>query len=794
MKVSKKWLQDILSEILILPSSKELVETLTMAGLEVDALEPVANDFSGVVVGEVLSVMAHPDADKLRVCQVQGSQEHSVQVVCGASNVREGIKIPFAETGAVLGEKITIKEAKLRGVVSNGMLCSAEELGLDEHSEGLLELDSMAPVGECIRNYLSLDDEIIDIDLTPNRGDCSNMRGVAREVATLYDKQYLPQAVTSIPEVNESRKEVELSSEQQCPLYVSRVIQNINTSAKAPLWMSERLRRSGIRSVDIIVDITNYVLLELGQPMHAFDYEKIDGAITIRQAKEKESITLLDGQSYDLNNHELVIADKTGPLALAGIMGGLASSITSTTTNIVLEAAFFEPSLIAGKARKLGLQTDSSYRFERGVDYELPRMAIERATALILELVGGEPGVINETHSDTYLPTEKHVLLRRNKIESILGICIEDQRIERILSSLGFTFNEQDLGWSVSVPSWRFDVSIEADLLEEIARVFGYDNLPVHDLFLPAEIHSSSEDKATFTDIANILIHREYQEIISYSFISEKEHQQVHPDITPVKITNPISSDMAVMRTSLWPGLLQTLDYNTKRQQSRLKIFEQGLVFTKDKNNDYHQVKMISGAILGFRYNENWSMNREMFDFYDIKADVNQLLGNKEVTYIPVEHEALHPGQSAQIIDTNGNKIGIVGALHPKLKKERGFSDPVFLFELDYNVVEQIEVSYAIESLSKYPEVRRDISLMLNKTILADHVIQEIKQHGGEHLKEVIFFDQYEGDSIDKELKSIAIGLIFQNKRSTLKEIEVNKVLDKIYSQLTAKFQAAIRD
>jgi phenylalanyl-tRNA synthetase beta chain len=791
MQISEAWLRSYVNPPI---SSETLVEQLTMAGLEVGSVEPAAAIFSGVVVGEVISLQQHPDADRLRICQVAVGQEELLQIVCGASNVRVGLKIPAALCGAVLPGDFKIKKSKLRGEESFGMLCSEKELGLAADANGLMELSIDAPVGVDIRDYLSLNDSIIEVDLTPNRADCLCVEGLAREVALLNKMDWsiteVNKAVVSHPETVKVSIEVPTA----CPRYLGRLINGVNAKAITPLWMQERLRRSGLRSLGPLVDVTNYVLLELGQPLHVFDAEKLSGGITVRWAKVDESVTLLNNEVVKLDNEALVIADDEKVLALAGIMGGNDSAVSEKTHSLFLECAFFTPLAIAGKARRFGLHTDSSHRFERGVDATLQARAIERATQLIIDIAGGNAGPIAEVTTEDSLPKRYSVLLRRQKIEKTLGIVLADEYIIDIFQRLGMTILSHADGWEVVPPGFRFDIAIEADLIEEVARIYGYNNLPRTSLLMRSELSSATESLLDIDRVKDLLVDRGYQEAITYSFVDEEIQKIVMPDDEPIRLKNPISSEMAVMRTTLWCGLLKAALYNTNRQQSRVRLFESGLRFVQ-KNGQTHQQKMLAGLVLGAAYSEQWSESSRKVDFYDVKADIQALftLTGCEVDFHSATHASLHPGQSAEILSADGQKIGWLGMLHPNLEKQLGFDTQVFLFELDQNLMLNKRIS-VFRSLSKYPSVTRDLALIVNEDVSASEIINCIKKSGETVLQDVIIFDVYRGKGIEEGKKSIALSLVIQDDMQTLTDSEVDAIVSRLLLLLANEKNAKLRD
>jgi phenylalanyl-tRNA synthetase beta chain len=790
MKFSENWLREWVNPDI---STEELVAQLTMAGLEVDSVEAAAETFSGVVVGEVLSVEKHPDADKLNVCQVSNGKEN-FQVVCGAPNVAAGLKVPFALVGAKLGEDFKIKKAKLRGVESNGMLCSAEELGLAEKSDGLLELPLDAETGQDVRAYLKLDDAVIDVDLTPNRGDCLSVQGIAREAAVLNKTELNSPDIAEVPATIDDMFPVELLSPADCPRYLGRIIKNVDVSAVSPVWLQEKLRRSGIRSIDPAVDVTNYVMLELGQPLHAFDLNVLNQGVRVRRAKAAEKLVLLDGREVELDEETLVIADHEKALAIAGVMGGEHSGVSENTQHLFLESAFFNPLSIAGKARNYGMHTDASHRFERGVDYELPKLAIERATQLLLEIVGGEAGPVVVT--DAEVPASRSVKLRANRVPALLGLEIPKSEIEDLLTRLGLEVLESDEeSWTFKVPSWRFDISIEADLIEEVARVYGYENLPTNSAVSGGQLKSSTEHKLNIKQLRRRLISQGYQEVISYSFVEpELENKLSATDSEAISLNNPISSEMSVMRRNLWPGLLQTLKHNQNRQQERVRIFESGLVFSKS-DNEILQEAMLGGLIWGNQAPEQWGEKGRATDFYDLKGDVESLLSmtndKAAFSFEAAEHPGLQVGQSARIL-RGQQVIGWLGALNPQIQKELDIPGKVYLFELSMKGLLDASLT-RVKALSKYPSVRRDIALVIDTSVAYKELEQLIRQEAGENLEQIVLFDVYQGENIQAGKQSLAIGLIFQNPSRTLNDDEINTIINSCIKALEAQFNAELR-
>ncbi len=800
MKFSEQWLREWVDPELDTP---QLIDELTMAGLEVGGSSAVARDFSGIVVGLVESVEAHPDADKLKLCSVSNGKE-SFQVVCGAANVRAGIKVPFALLGAEIFESVDtksfktkrfkIKKAKIRGVESNGMLCSAEELGLAESSERILELSQEAEVGRDVRETLGLDDVSIELDLTPNRGDCLGMIGLAREVGVMTRKNVAKLEVADATISINEELSVSITATDACPRYLGRIIRNIDLNAESPFWMREKLRRSGLRSIDPIVDVTNYVLMELGQPMHAFDLSKLEGQIDVRFASENEKLVLLDGKEVNLTPDTLLIADTSKAVAMAGIMGGLSTAVSDKTKDVFLECAFFAPLAVAGKARAYGMHTDASHRYERGVDYNLQKAAMERATRLLLEIVGGEAGPITEAIGE--LPIAAEIRLNYSSIRSLLGIVIEQKEVKDILQRLGFEINTDDNeGISVAIPSFRFDVSIEADLIEELARIYGYNRLPQTSGLGKQSLASKPETHIGLPRIRQQLVASGYQEVVTYSFIGPDLSQTLFPEQQFVVLQNPISVDMSVMRTSIIPGLLNTFKYNENRQQERIRIFETGLVF-QQLGQEIEQTLMIAGLISGNKYPVNWNINNELSDFYDVKGDVETLfalgLAADRYRFVPSSYACFHSGQCARI-EKEGIEVGHIGALHPAIQRKLGISSNCFLFELALSPL-QDRLLPAASPLSKFPEVSRDLAILIDREISSTTILDSVRENAGEFLTNLRIFDVYQGDAVAKNKKSVALGLTWQHPSRTLSEDDINSIIGNCVNGLQDKFNANLRN
>jgi len=787
MNISTTWLREWVNPDV---SDEVLAEKLTMAGLEVDGIAPVAPPFDGVVVGQVVSCEKHPDADKLSLCQVNIGEIDNLQIICGAPNVRLDLKVVVATVGSKLPSGLKIKKAKLRGVESFGMLCSETELGISDSHDGIMELSADAPLGESIRTHLDLDDQIIELDITPNRGDCFSILGVAREVCASYDLT-MPSPSFKADEKGHADFATKVSNTKACPKYLTRVIKGINNTVETPQWMAQKLKRASQQTHSPVVDITNYVLLELGQPMHAFDLQQIDGGINVRMAKKGEELALLNEQTVSLREDTLVIADDHSAIAMAGVMGGMSTATQTKSSEILFESAFFEPVSMAGVARSYGLHTESSLRFERGVDFNLPHLALERATELVLEICGGEASPINECIDEAQLPHIEPITITLEKISKVLGFELEPDWIEAKFISLDFDIVEKaNSSWTIVPPSFRFDIRIVPDLIEELARLYGYDRLPVKSLTLDANITSASQASIDAYDIAQALVNKGYQEAITYSFISSEYQELIDPSAKKITLTNPISQDMSVMRSSLWPGLLQTIESNARRGHHNARFFESGLCFGGISAED--QVQKIAGAITGNRYSTQWSSEPKALDFFDAKADVESLLAlsGVEVSFEVGEHPALQNGQTAKIVK-NGNTIGYLGALSPIAQKQLSLPK-VYLFELIQAECQQGEIA-SYKAFSSFQASQRDIALVLEKEIQASDLITAIKSLKQEYLIDVGVFDVYEGEHIELGKKSIALNLSYQSSEATLTDEQLNQSVDEILSHLRTEFSAHLR-
>lgn len=795
MKFSESWLREWVNPSL---NTQELADTLTMLGLETEGLHSVAGSFSHVIIGEIKHAEQHPKADKLRVCQVDVGTPTRLNIVCGAPNARTGIKVAVAMIGAQLPNGMKIQRAKLRDVESEGMLCSTQELGLLDISEGIIELPEDAPLGQDLRHYFNLDDTIIELNITPNRGDCLSIAGIAREVAAINHCPIQEPALTPIVEKISDTKTVNIECPEGCGEYIGRVIKNINPQAKAPLWLTERVKRSGTRAIFPVVDVTNYILNELGQPLHAFDLDTLKGNIVVRLSRDNEPITLLDGNTISLKQGTLLIADDEGPIALAGIMGGLRTAVTEKTTNIFLESAWFSPLYIAGRARQYGLFTDAAQRYERGVDPTLQQKALTRAVNLIQSICGGDVGPETQAIATSSSKEPKVITLRLSAVERLLGIELTEQDkkdLESSFNRLALTVAKEEKTWEVTIPSHRSDLSIEADLIEEAARIYGYQRIPTTALKTHLTAHAIPESKISAEKFSEALATRGYQEIISYSFVNTEKQTLLYPEGQSITLLNPISSEHTVMRKGLWVGLLEAAAYNQNRQNSDLRLFEQGTRFIREDNSTIQQKNRLAGLCSGERSALNWNETTRPYDFYDIKGDVESLLALSHLHatchFEPASHPALHPGQSASII-SQGKILGYVGALHPEYNKTWNLTDAAFLFELDLDLISKTSVP-EYQSLSKFPSIRRDLSFLIDTSVSAQAVLNCIEAQDNIFLQNAQIFDQYQGAHVPENQKSLAIALTLQHAERTLVEAEVNDLIEKIITQLQTTFSITLR-
>lgn len=795
MKFSELWVREWVNPAI---GTEQLCEQITMLGLEVDGVENIAGEFNGVAVGEVVECAQHPDADKLRVTKVNVGDERLLDIVCGAPNCRQGLKVACAVEGALLPGDFKIKKTKLRGQPSEGMLCSFSELGISEDHSGIIELPQDAPIGMDLRQYLQLDDKAVEISLTPNRADCLSIRGIAREIGVVNNLAVNEPHFTPVQPTVADKVAIEMSAPEACPRYLLRVVKNVNIKAATPNWMKEKLRRCGLRSIDPIVDITNYILLELGQPMHAFDAAKISQPVQVRMAKDGEELVLLDGGTAKLQNNTLLIADQKGPLAMAGIFGGEASGVNGETKDVILEAAFFAPLAITGRARQYGLHTDSSHRFERGVDFMLQHKAMERATALLLEICGGEAGEICEAVSEQHLPKLKQVQLRRAKLDSLLGHHIDTPIVTQIFERLGLAVQYADDVWTVTSASWRFDIEIEEDLIEEVARIYGYNSIPNNAPLAHLHMKDIPEYLLEMARMRTAFVDSDYQEIVSYSFVDPEVQQLLHPEQNALILPNPISREMSAMRVSLLPGLLTTTAYNQNRQQNRVRIFESGLRFIPDATaeNGIRQEYVIGALIVGDKRPVHWEHKGENVDFFDLKGDLERILsltkaGNR-LRFVAKSYAALHPGQSAAIM-LDDKEIGFIGTVHPKVVQQLGLSGKPIVFEIEWAAIAEREVPSAKE-ISRFPANKRDIAVVVDDAIPAGEVLETCRQAGGKQLVNVSLFDVYQGSNLPEGKKSLAISLTIQDTEKTLEEKDINAVISVVLAELKQRFNAYLRD
>ena len=789
MKFSEQWLREWVDPPV---STEDLAEQLTMAGLEVEGIEDCRRQLAGIVIACVTETTRHPAVEKLTVCKIDAGAGAPLTVVCGAPNVQPGTNYALAPAGTTLADGTAIRTALIKGVESAGMLCSGWELGLSDAAGSLMEFAPGVAPGTPLQALLGLDDKVIELSLTPNRGDCLSIAGIAREVGVLYRRDVKGTDIRPVPAVTDAGRGIFLDAPEACARYAGRIIEGIDSKAGTPVWMCEKLRRSGIRSINAIVDITNFVMLELGQPMHAFDHDSLAGDIHVRYAAAGEQLTLLDGTRRSLNPRSLVIADDGRAVALAGIMGGLDTAVTDHTRNVFLESAFFAAEVILGRARDYGLHTDSSHRFERGVDYELQVPAMERATGLLMDICGGTPGPVRVAGSRQHLPERPTVRLRHDRLTRVLGMMIDRADVTDILRRLQLDVRETDGAWEVMVAPFRFDIRVEADLIEEIIRIHGYHRVPVAPL-KPAHIQSA-ERAAPLTDLRQVLQQRGYQEVITYSFVERAQQQRILGRDDAIRLLNPISSALGVMRQTLLASLLSTLQYNLKRQQQRVRIFELGRIY--HKNQGISQDPVIAGLCHGYLYPEQWDIKDNTCGFFDIKGDIEALLRvlGPEITpeYRVMQHPALHPRRSAEIT-LNNQPIGILGAIHPAIQKDLDIIQTVYVFELKLAAF-STKLTPIYRKLSKFPSIRRDLSIVLDRQIPVAEVLKCARCAATELLKNLELFDLYIGEGIDIEKKSLALGLTFQGTSSTLMDKEVDDLVSCILHALQSQFGATLRE
>ncbi len=794
MKVTYSWLK----EYVPLAPPAELARQLTLAGLEVESVAPVAPPFSGVVVGEVLEAARHPGAEKLSLCQVTTTGSNRLQIICGAQNVRRGLKVAVAMVGARLPNDVIIKRAKLRGLESNGMLCSARELGLGDEHDGILELPDSLTLNQDLRVALELDDVTLDVNATPNRGDCMSVFGIARDYAAAQERRYLTVVVDPAAARGIAAFPVHLDAPAACPVFASRVIRGLKAGAASPPWLRERLRRVGINSISPIVDVTNYVMTDLGQPMHAYDLDRVEEGIRVRPANPGERITLLDDKEYLLDQDFLVIADARAAIGLAGIMGGRGTAISGETTEVLLEAAHFTPAAVAGRARRLGLFTDAAQRFERGVDPTLPPMAIERATALIVEILGGEAGPLLVIRAAVGGAADQDgwVALRRSRLASLLGVNIPDHEVRAVLRSISDRVEADAAGWRVRRPPHRFDIRIEEDLIEEVARLRGFDDIAESHAVAPSVAGVSTESRVSSERVLSAMADRGYREVITYSFVDPALQQQLFPDTPALRLANPISADLSDMRVSLWTGLVHACRENLRRQQPRVRLFEMGKKFQLSAGGDLQEIESLAGIATGTRWPEQWSSARDTLDFYDVKGDVENALALtgdlSSVRFKPDALSCLRPGRSARIY-RGSTTVGWLGELHPQLLKALNLSNTVFLFDLE------IDLSFICKPLqynkiSRFPAVRRDLSIVVDESVPLAVLQENVTVSAAGLLSELRVFDVYRGPGVETGRKSIALGLILQDSSRTLTDVDADAVVAVVVTRLRDGLSATIRD
>ncbi len=783
MQFSESWLRSRVNPTL---DSAALSHQLTMAGLEVEALTPVAPPFSSVVVAQILSAAKHPDADRLQVCQVDVGLSEPLQIVCGASNARAGLKTACALVGAQL-PGFEIKRAKVRGVESLGMMCSAKELGMETDAEGILEFPADAPVGQSVRDYLDLDDQLFTLKLTPNRGDCLSIAGVAREVAAItgaaVDLPVMEAVAATVGDV----PEITLEAANACPRYCGRVVRGVSPAAVTPDWMQRRLARSGVRALHPVVDITNYVLLELGQPMHAFDRAKLQGGLVVRLASAGEALELLNGQTIKPDTDTLLIADAAGPLALAGIMGGQGSAVDAATVDIVLEAAHFTPAALAGRARRYGLSTDSSHRFERGVAAELPRQAMERATQLILEICGGEAGPVVEVGPGAAV--RQAICFRPMRARKLLGIDLDDAGMAAHFARLGLGVTQGAEAWQVQAPAHRFDLNIEVDLIEEIARLEGYDRLPAAFPSGEARMRPAPEGRRSIASIKARLVARGWQEIITYSFIDPADAALFSGDAPPITLLNPIATPLSVMRASLLPGLVQTLRHNLNHGQERLRLFEVGRCFTGVEADQ--QPQRVAGLLYGAAMAEQWGAATRAADFFDLKAEVEALVAPQILEFRNEPHPALHPGQCACLY-LGDQAVGWIGALHPRLVQTRGLARSPLVFELDLAAfAEGLLPRHG--GVARLPAVRRDLAVLVDEAVPVGRMLDTLRAVLPAAVTALDLFDVYRGKGLPDGKKSLAFKVLLQHTEKTFTDAEIDALIGQVLNQMADSFGAVLR-
>jgi phenylalanyl-tRNA synthetase beta chain len=785
MKFSEHWLRSFVDPPI---DSEELAERLTMAGLEVEQREPAAPPFTGVLVGRILAVERHPNADRLTVCKVEVGDGPPLSIVCGAPNAATGMLVPCARIGAVLPDGVIIRNAAMRGVESQGMLCSAKELGLSDDASGLMTLDANLPVGRDLRQALDLDEVILTLKLTPNRADCLSILGLAREVAAITIAKLTSPAVAPVAVTSKVRRGVRVTDPRACPRFCGRVIDGIDARAPTPPWMRQRLERSGIRSISAVVDITNYVMLELGQPLHAYDDTRLEGDIVVRFPTPDEKLTLLNGEVITLDPDLLLVADERKPLGLAGIMGGEHSGIGEDTRRVFLEGAFWNPKVIQGKARRLGFVTDAGFRFERGVDFARSPDAVDRATQLILEICGGKAGELIDVLGE--LPRRDPVRVREARVGRILGVTIPSEEIAGIFLRLGLKPSRQGSDFIVTPPSYRFDLVIEEDFIEEVARLYGYEKIVTTSSAHRQSMLPAPETERPLSMLSQRLVDRDYQEVITFSFVSSAWEHALRNDANPIKVLNPIASHLDVMRTTLLGGLIDTLRTNVNRKQERVRVFEAGVCFFRESER-IEQPLRIAGLAFGPAQPLQWDGGKREVDFFDVKADVEALACPLVVTTEPAKHPALHPGRCARVL-IEGKAAGWLGELHPRLQREFELPRTAVVFELEQEALARQPVP-AAKSVSKLPMVRRDIAVLVDEDVSAQSVMEALQDRKPAHVEEIALFDVYRGPALDPGKKSLAILVLMQDTARTLTDAEIDGTVAKLLRVLQDRFGATLR-
>ena len=793
MLIPESWLRTLANPSM---TTAELAHLLTMSGLEVESCTPVAPPFTGIVVGEVLTVAKHPNADKLSLCSVNAGQGEPLQIVCGAPNVRAGMKVPLAMIGASL-PGLEIKAAKMRGVESQGMLCSARELGMSEDHSGLLELDAAAVVGGNVRDLLQLDDHVFEIKLTPNKADCLSVLGVAREVAALTRAKLLPPDVKPVAAKSDAKVAFGITDADGCGRFTGRAIRNVNAKAPTPDWMKQRLERAGQRSISALVDVTNYVMLELGRPLHVYDQDKLTGAIDVRWGRAGEKLKLLNDQTVDVDASVLCIADGSGPIGLAGIMGGDSTKAELETTNIFLESAFFFPAAIAGRSRRYNFSSDASHRFERGVDFDNNIAGIERATQLVLDICGGEPGPTVDLVSR--LPERKPVAMRIERARKIIGVPVSADEMADIFTRLSLPFTRSDDAFTVTPPSYRFDIEIEEDLIEEIARVYGFERIPANPPSAPAAMRTEPEGRRSLHALRALLAGRDYQEVVNFSFVDAGWEADLAGNPDPIKLLNPIASHQSVMRSTLLGGLIETIRYNAARKLSRIRVFEVGRAFLRDasvKEGDLavaglHQPMRIAAAAFGPADEEQWGIPVRGVDFFDLKADVEAMVWPRTARFEAATHPALHPGRSARAW-VDGEALGWIGELHPRWQARFELPQPVVVFELDATLLQAVPVPHPGQP-SRFPSVVRDLAVLVDAERPVQALLDALSAEKPAIVRSVRLFDLYHGKNLPAGRKSLAFRIVMQDTEKTLTDAEADSAIAQMIELLGQRFGATLR-